>query len=289
MAVQKTMQLLAAKLDLGENEKVVSKAAELERLLLNKTVAGSSITDTAKAVICLDLASSLCGVDVNVKMAIKYSGLKAPSYLNNRKMVENLLELNTERLTVPALCLTLQCSGVQAAAEDILREYQAKSKMELDLDLPQYVCMAVYQACRLNKVKVLKSKVIEKSRIKPGQWTKMDSDWTKFVDEHFASVAKKKRGRPPKNVTVEDAPNEEQMDVACNENKDGPQLIEPYNDWKQRILEIAYKELEELSRLESKTESLHSPRRSPRKTPQKFSPYKNCPNTSKGVRLLFPL
>lgn len=63
------------------------------------------------------------------KMAIKYSGLKAPSYLNNRKMVENLLELNTERLTVPALCLTLQCSGVQAAAEDILREYQAKSKM----------------------------------------------------------------------------------------------------------------------------------------------------------------
>lgn len=63
--------------------------------------------------------------------------------------------------------------------------------------------MAVYQACRLNKVKVLKSKVIEKSRIKPGQWTKMDSDWTKFVDEHFASVAKKKRGRPPKNVTVE--------------------------------------------------------------------------------------
>lgn len=47
-------------------------------------------------------------------------------------------------------------------------------------------------------MKVPKTKILEKSRLKPAQWAKLDADWTKLVDEKFATL--KKRGRPAKNT-----------------------------------------------------------------------------------------
>ncbi|PZC74535.1 hypothetical protein B5X24_HaOG207702 [Helicoverpa armigera] len=281
----KTLHLIASKLGLGEEEKVLNKAAEFERLLQTKSMAGSNMTDTAKVVICLDLAAAILGADLDLKTAIKYSGLKPLAYNNTKKVVQNLLELNSDKLTTTMLCLTLQCTGVQDLADRILEEYQRQSKMEVDLNLPQYVCMAVYQACRVNKVKVPKSKVIEKSRLKPAQWAKLDADWTKFIDLNFAT-AKKKRGRPAKAV-IENVDLEENMDIDVPK-VDEPQkeVIEPYEDWKKRMLETAYKELKDLEKIEARKSV--TPRKSPRKAPQKFSPYKS-PTKTNGVRLLFPI
>lgn len=45
---------------------VCSKAAEFERLLQTKTVAGSNLSDTSKVVICLDLAAGIYGVELDV-------------------------------------------------------------------------------------------------------------------------------------------------------------------------------------------------------------------------------
>ncbi|XP_047035746.1 origin recognition complex subunit 6 [Helicoverpa zea] len=281
----KTLHLIASKLGLGDEEKVLNKAAEYERLLQTKSMAGSNMTDTSKVVICLDLAAAMLGADLDVKTAIKYSGLKPLAYNNTKKVVQNLLELNSDKLTTTMLCLTLQCSGIQDLADRILEEYQRQSKMEVDLNLPQYVCMAVYQACRVNKVKVPKSKVIEKSRLKPAQWAKLDADWTKFIDLNFAT-AKKKRGRPAKAVT-ENVELEENMDVDVPK-VDEPlkEVLEPYEDWKKRMLETAYKELKDLEKIEARKSV--TPRKSPRKAPQKFSPYKS-PTKTNGVRLLFPI
>lgn len=80
-----------------------------------------------------------------------------------------------------------------------------------------------------------------------------------------------------------------EVDIPHKEEVTEPQ-IEPYEDWKCRMLETAYKELKELEEKErqSKKERDMTPRRSPRKTPQKFSPYKS-PAKINGVRLLFPL
>ncbi|XP_028170883.1 origin recognition complex subunit 6 [Ostrinia furnacalis] len=285
----KTLNVLATKLGLIEEEKVVNKAAEFERLLQTKSTAGSNMTDTSKTVICLDLAAGIFGADLEVKVAIKYSGLKPAMYTNCRKIVQNLLELNDDKLSTLVVCNTFQCSSVQALADRILEEYQGQAKMELDMNLPQYVCMAVYQACRINKVKLSKSKIIEKSRLKPAQWAKLDADWTKFVDQNFAA-AKKKRGRPPKKVEVENGENEVNMeiDIPKIEEPSEPK-IEPYEDWKRRMLEAAYKELKMKEAQSVKTiKSVEkTPRRSPRKTPQKFSPYKSP--TKGAVRLLFPL
>ncbi|KOB65428.1 Origin recognition complex subunit 6, partial [Operophtera brumata] len=118
---------------------------------------------------------------------------------------------------------------------------------EVDLNLPQYVCMAVCHACRINKIKVSKSKFVEKSRLKPAQWTKLDADWTKFPYEDW-----KRR----------------MLEAAYIE-----------------LRELEEKEKCKPKRLESHRDSL-TPRRSPRKTPQKFSPYKS-PAKINGVRLLF--
>lgn len=293
----KTLKMIATKLGLGEEDKVINKAAEFERLLQTKSVAGSNMTDTSKVVICLDLAASIFGADMDNKAAIKYSGLKGPSYTNCRKIVENLLEINNEKLTIHFLCVSLQCSGVQSLAERILEEYQRQAKTDIDLNLPQYVCMAVYQACRINKVKVPKAKILEKSRLKPAQWAKLDADWTKLVDEKFATL--KKGGRLAKNT--EQKEEDQIMEVGSQspmEEKPTEPQIEPYEDWKKRILEAAYKELkaseqkrkeaEENERVKKIKEEMTSPRRSPRKTPQKFSPYKSPVKPVNGIRLLFP-
>ncbi|KAJ8710686.1 hypothetical protein PYW08_009201 [Mythimna loreyi] len=284
-ANNKTLHLIASKLGLGEEDKVLNKAAELERLLQTKSMAGSNMSDTSKVVICLDLAAAMLGADLDVKTAIKYSGLKPSAYSNTKKVVQNLLELNSDKLTTTMLCLTLQCQGVQELADRILQEYQRLAKMEVDLNLPQYVCMAVYQACRVSKVKVLKSKIIEKSRLKPAQWSKLDADWSKFTDLHFAT-AKKKKGRPAK-AAVEDVVNEDAMDIDVPKQEEPQQeQIEAYEDWKKRMLEAAYKELKDLEKIEAR-KSL-TPRKSPRKAPQKYSPYKS-PTKTNGVRLLFPI
>ncbi|XP_013182689.1 PREDICTED: origin recognition complex subunit 6 isoform X1 [Papilio xuthus] len=280
----KTLRLLASKLGLQDEEKVLRKAAELERLLQTKTIAGSNITDNSKMVICLDLAANIYGVDLDLKTAVKYSGLKQPTYVNSRKILENLLELNDDKISISFLCISLQCTEVQALAEDILEEYKKKSKMDIDINLPQYVCMAVYHACRINKVKITKSKIIEKSRMKPSQWSKLDAEWSKFVNDNFASV-KKTKGRPRKEeIEVLDINNGTENKTLIKEEL--IDLIEPYDVWKKRILEEAYKELMELEEIE-KAQNVMPIRRSPRKTPQKTSPYKT-PIKGKGIRLLFP-
>lgn len=83
------------------------------------------------------------------------------------------------------------------------------------------------------------------------------------------------------------------------EEKPTEPQIEPYEDWKKRMLETAYKELKEIEKKKKelnnemqerkdKIKEFTSPRRSPRKTPQKFSPYKSPRKPSNGIRLLFP-
>ncbi|CAK1543600.1 unnamed protein product [Leptosia nina] len=299
MATSKTLLLLANKLGIAEEGKLLSKAAELERLLQMKLTAGNNLTDTSRIVICLDLAATIYGADLDHKTAIKYSGLKGPTYTSSKKMVENLLELNNDKLTVSSLCLNFQCNGVKGLAENILQDIQKTTKMELDMTLPQYACMAVYQACRINKIKLPKSKMVEKSRLKLGQWSKLEAEWAKIIDEKFAVVMK--RGRPAKVKVVDD---EKAMDIDTSPKKEIviERKVESYEDWKRRMLEQAYKELEVLenerkikksvTRLSIHEESLRrSPRKtpikSPQKTPQKFSPYKG-PRKDGVIRLVFP-
>ncbi|KAI5638339.1 sodium/hydrogen exchanger family domain-containing protein [Phthorimaea operculella] len=273
----KSLQMMAQKLSLHEEEKLISKAAEFERLLQMKSTA-NNITDIAKVVICLDLAATIYRVDFDQKTAIKCSGLKGPTYLNSRKIIENILELNSDQLTIPSLCLTLQCN-VQDLAQRILEEYKNSSKMELDMNMPQYVCMAVYQACRISKIKVPKSKLVDKSQLKPGQWTKLDADWTKFVDEKFATVVKKKRGRPAKNLVI-DSPNKHKD--TPNKHKDSPnKQKDTANKQKEAINELVDPLGIQKENVNNDYEMTFSPRRSPRKTPLKYEPYKS-PMKNKG-------
>lgn len=236
------MRVIADKLGIDNVPEVLSKAAEFERLLQTKSMAGSNLTETSKLVICLDLAANLLNIDFDMKAATSYSGLRPSVYKNSRKIIQNLLELHNERLTISTLCFGLHCTAVQSDAEKILLEYQKQSKQIIDLDLPQYVCMAVYHACRIKKVKVSKSKLIEKSRLKPAQWTKLDADWSKFVGENFKQLSLTKENKSLGKEVL--------MDI--NEDNSGPakediqikNAVESYENWKERILQMAYEDLD---------------------------------------------
>lgn len=66
------------------------------------------------------------------KTSVKFSGLKPLMYTNCKKMVQNLLELDSDKLTTSVLCAALQCMGVQSLADQILQEYQKQAKMVTD-------------------------------------------------------------------------------------------------------------------------------------------------------------
>lgn len=68
-------------------------------------------------------------------MAVKYSGLRGPSYANSRKIVENLLQINGGRMTTALICVTLQCGSAQQLADKILHDYQKASKMVISAKL----------------------------------------------------------------------------------------------------------------------------------------------------------
>lgn len=53
-------------------------------------------------------------------------------YNNSKKMIENLLEINTNKLTTSILCATLHCPSVQMLADKILDTYKRQAKMVLN-------------------------------------------------------------------------------------------------------------------------------------------------------------
>ncbi|XP_069365087.1 origin recognition complex subunit 6-like [Maniola hyperantus] len=244
MAAHKTTQL-ATKLGLGEEILVINKAAEYGRLFQANSIFHGKITETCKTVICLDLAASTFGAHLDDKIAIQYSGLKGHTYANCKKTVESLLQtLQSNTLTVSSLCLSMECTEVRTLAENMLEEYQ-KRKGEINLSLPRYVCMAVYQACRLIKIEISKSKLLEMSHLTPAEWTMLYADWAILVCAKFATA--QNRGRSPRNA-------ENEIDVPSrNENKEEP-ARETYEDWQRRMLEGAYKELKELHEKQKKEE-----------------------------------
>ncbi|XP_041972502.1 origin recognition complex subunit 6 [Aricia agestis] len=284
-----TMKVLAAKFSLGNHEPVLNKAAEYLRLLNAKSTAGCNMTDTSKVVICLDLAATTLGTHIDQKLAARYSGLKAPSYCNIKKVVENRLEMNNEQISVSALCDALQCGGAHSLAQVMLDEYQ-KVSVTVDPTLPQYACVAVYHACRMNKIKISKRQIIEKSRLKAAQWSKLDSEFSNFVNEKFTSARNKNKDTTQRTDTNNDNAVEDiSPDIQEEKSENG---LELYEDWKRRMILEAYHELKLLEKNEKTIESNigQSPRRSPRKTPQKYSPYNysKSPKKGAGIRLLFP-
>uniref|UniRef100_A0A6M2DQU0 Putative origin recognition complex subunit 6 n=1 Tax=Xenopsylla cheopis TaxID=163159 RepID=A0A6M2DQU0_XENCH len=236
---QKTMvQMMAQKLGFNENKPLINKANELMRLLKMKSLGGNAITlsDSAQSVICLDLASSSIGISFDVDHAIKLSGVKRNTYLSGLRTIEKLLDLAKE-LTVNELCVQLGVTSIKEKADLLLTKY--KNSHNCDVTHPQYVAMAVFQACRVGKIKVQRNMIIPFSRLKPSQWSILEKSWSTWVDDKLSTLLKESSEESKDNFSE---------DTNKDTNTSTPSFktaeIEDYEVWKKRILEEAYRELE---------------------------------------------
>lgn len=246
----KLLMQMIRKLGLAENEQLVPKSTELQRLLELKSSGGATnLGDYAKATICIDLASTLLGLPFDNETALKLSGLKKTAYANAKRTLEKLLDIN-KIVGIAEICIQLGLSQVQREATSLLDAYKrfagGGSAVEIDFTHPQYATMAVFQACKRQKVKPPKTKLVGFSHLKPAQWTLLEKNWEKFLASAAAaelSAKSKQSGKPTDVEAGEEVVGEKR--TASNGLKHGltTEKIEPYVSWKKRMLEKAYREL----------------------------------------------
>uniref|UniRef100_A0A1Q3EVG5 Putative origin recognition complex subunit 6 n=1 Tax=Culex tarsalis TaxID=7177 RepID=A0A1Q3EVG5_CULTA len=256
-AENKLLMQMIRKLGLAENEQLIPKSTELQRLLELKSSGGATnLGDYAKATICIDLASALLGLPFDTETALKLSGLKKTAYANAKRTLEKLLDIN-KIVGIAEICIQLGLSQVQREATSLLEAYK-RFAGEIDFTHPQYATMAVFQACKRQKLKPPKTKLVGFSHLKPAQWTLLEKSWEKFLASAAASElssAKSKQSGGAKATEVEaEAEAAGEKRPASNGLKHGlaAEKIEPYVSWKKRMLEKAYRELKvmELKALE---------------------------------------
>lgn len=178
------------------------------------------------------------------QMALKLSGFKKPSYLNSRRLIEKLLDLN-KPMGVSEIAIQLNLTEIQASSQTMLDRFVSSSDLRnIDTTHPQYGAMAVYQMCRLRKIKIQKTKLISFSHLKPSQWSVLEKSWeswTKANPDKIQDFLPLKKGKSAAQSTETTA-------AASNhgEEKSEPitKIVEEYEDWKERVLKKAFEDLE---------------------------------------------
>lgn len=195
--------------------------------------------------ICIDLAANLLNVGLDHDNALKVSGLKKSQYLSNKRMFEKCLDLN-KPLTINDICIQLGVQEVCKKAKELFEFYKNHNTdvaAEEDIAHPQYVAMAVYQAGKILKKKISKQKISSFSHLKPTQWTNLEKKWDTFIDENpnlkaDLSLVKK--------VVKED----EETQKPKEKVKKFKEKIEPYEDWKERIIAFARAKLDTIKQMQ---------------------------------------
>lgn len=236
------------KLGLSQNEQVLPKATELFRLLRLKSTGGAMMGDYAMATICIDLATTLLGLPFDNEIALKLCGMKKSAYANAKKMSEKILDIS-KTIGIGEICLQLGLSQVQKEAVSMLEKYKCYvgGNSEIDFTHPQYAAMAIYQACKKQKVKPPKTKLVTFSHLKPAQWSILEKNWEHCLSS-FGGAATGEKSKASKTDEVEPRIIEEiPVDIRpVGLKHSSPEEIEPYVNWKKRMLEKAYRELKAL-------------------------------------------
>lgn len=247
-AENKLLVQMINKLGLSEHEQLLPKSTELLRLLQLKSTGSnpSIVSDYAKATICTDLACSLLGLPFDSDIALKMTGMKKTAYTSSRRFVEKILDISKTK-GINEICVQLGLNQVQKEAFAMLENYKRYMEgcpAEVDFSHPQYATMAVFQACKKLKVKAPKPKLLSCSHLKQTQWIVLEKNWEKFLfNTQTESVASKsKASEETHNRSVE--ATAEPRTVGLKHSS--PEKIEPYVNWKKRMLEKAYRELKAL-------------------------------------------
>ncbi|XP_017066675.1 origin recognition complex subunit 6 [Drosophila eugracilis] len=239
------IEQLITKMGLREEPNVLEKTTELVRLLeLRSSNVPLQINEYGKIVLCADLASSLLGIMFDKEQALKLSGLRRSHYLNNKRMFEKLLDMN-KVASVNDICVQLGLNEVLRKAEELMTLFKAVAATEdtdTDTTHPQYAAMAVFQACRLLKKKVSKSKLMPFSNLRPTQFQQLEQQWDRMIAKHH------KEGTVLASSDLDGKLKESQQEnIKGQETKKAqkPQA-EDYEIWKARMLATAQAKLKQL-------------------------------------------
>ncbi|XP_037715012.1 origin recognition complex subunit 6 [Drosophila subpulchrella] len=248
------IEQLITKMGLREEPNVMEKTTELVRLLeLRSTNVPLQINEYGKIVLCADLASCLLGIGFDKEQALKLSGLRRSHYLNNKRMFEKLLDLN-KLASVNDICVQLGLNEVTRKAEELMTLFKAVAATEdtgTDTTHPQYAAMAVFQACRLLKKKVSKTKLMPFSNLRPTQFQQLEQQWTLMIAKHH------KEGKGLASSDLDGKLKESQQEnIKGQEGKKAqkPQT-EDYDTWKARMLATAQARLKEQESSQSNLEA----------------------------------
>lgn len=151
-------------------------------------------------------------------------------------MIEKILDLNRP-LTVNDICITLGVQELCTKAKELFEVYK-KYNIEVTEDEilhPQYSTMAVYQASKIRKKRIPKQKIISMSHLKQVQWTNLEKKWDKFINNNpnlKADLSLEKK------IMVK-ASEENQKSTSQETAKKAKEVMEPFEDWKARIIAFA--------------------------------------------------
>ncbi|KAH8345585.1 hypothetical protein KR084_011556 [Drosophila pseudotakahashii] len=248
------IEQLITKMGLREEPSVMEKTTELVRLLeLRSTNVPLQINEYGKIVLCADLASCLLGIGFDKEQALKLSGLRKSHYLNNKRMFEKLLDLN-KLASVNDICVQLGLNEVARKAEELMTLFKGVAATEdtgTDTTHPQYAAMAVFQACRLLKKKVSKSKLMPFSNLRPTQFQQLEQQWCLMIAKHH------KEGKGPACYDLDGKLKESQQENI--KGQEGKKAMKPqaedYEIWKARMLAAAQAKLKELEASQSHTDN----------------------------------
>lgn len=155
------------------------------------------ITQTAKIIISIDCASSLCNTELDRETVIQLSGLKKKEYVKQKELIEKRLDL-AKKLSLTEICAQLEISdSFKKDATRLLVEYEKKHAFVENIsDNIQYLTMAIYQSCRLRKSKNnnIKTKLIQLSRLNGTMWKRMEEEWTNWINKDFSVINHMKSG-----------------------------------------------------------------------------------------------
>lgn len=175
---------------------------------------------------------------------MKLSGLRKSHYVNNKRMIEKLLDLN-KLVGVNDICIQLSLNEVKKKADELLELYRkviAKEQNDIDDTHPQYAAMAVFMACKLCQKKVSKPKIMPFSNLRPTQWQQLEQRWEKLLATHYKNTMDNKLKTP------DDEENEEAKGKSSQnkqEYKKERLAVEDYEKWKKRMIAFAEAKLKE--------------------------------------------
>jgi len=233
------------RLGIKEQKKLIGKAKEFQDLVGTRSSAIQTLNDYAKIIIFLDISSELQNVHFDTTAAIALSQLTKRLYNSNRQMVNfNNLNFN-KKIDVNAalLKLCISNSNVEKTAKRFYEDYKSQNSL-IDLDHPQYSYMSVFQACKLENIKVPKKKFMIYSNLNNTQWSNLEKSFNKWV----SSVEKVgKENINSKLMTMEEPVQQEKMEGQKLKRKHEEPDIEDYDVWAKRTLDKAYTELKVLT------------------------------------------